>query len=254
MGTQPSARPRRQSHCHSPDVPNQHELSRVVRYTALARFFSRSKPDRSCLIWSGATNSNGVPVASFAGTLVTVPKFTYETLFGALVAPRRLFHTCENRRCIAPDHLVARTARENSVARQRNHKTAEVIRQIRRLYATGHYTHVTLGRLVDFSPKKIASITRGEQWQAIGGFPDGMDKICLRPTRRLSDKDIVDMRRAYGDVSGKDLARKYNISYIYCLKILNGQQRTKTFCNHSFDTIGSEDGRYVCLTCSKPLQ
>lgn len=73
-----------------------------------------------CILWEGATNGDGYGVVRFNGVLMLVHRVTYRLKKGRIPAGKEVHHTCENRRCRNPEHLVLKTHR----AHMRLHRRA----------------------------------------------------------------------------------------------------------------------------------
>lgn len=67
-----------------------------------------------CWIWQRSTNSRGYPCRRIDGKTVLVHRLHYEDMFGPLPAGYQIHHRCEERLCVNPEHLCARTQTEHA--------------------------------------------------------------------------------------------------------------------------------------------
>lgn len=75
-----------------------------------------TKNSDGCWIWPGAKNADGYGVVRHSGTPTYVHKLTYKLYTGS-DAPARavLDHTCRNRSCCNPSHLVPASSKDNTL-------------------------------------------------------------------------------------------------------------------------------------------
>lgn len=83
------------------------------------RFLSRvSLPnDEGCMVWSGSLR-DGYGQFRVGKTVASAHRVAYELWNGSIPEPEDAYgtvirHTCDNRVCVAPDHLVSGTQMDN---------------------------------------------------------------------------------------------------------------------------------------------
>lgn len=124
-----------------------------------------------CWIWQGGCGFNGYARLRRGpeGKPVLCHRIVYEHYFGAIKEGLVVMHTCDNRRCLNPDHLRAGTQKENM---QDMHKkgrctrsvlTETEVREIRRLSEHGISAHAIANSFC-VSPATIYNITSGRAW------------------------------------------------------------------------------------------
>ena len=259
------------------------------KYPDLARFFEKTKFEDppaetpgECMIWNGATNSNGVPVASHKGSLITIPKFIYTALNGDPPPRKLVTHSCRKSLCIAPDHLAAKSFPEIHADRQQHHPKAEKVRKARELYATGNYSQQDIASMLKLEPSNVASMVRGTSWKSVGGFPEGKDKIVRRYPKRFSDLEVLRARESRKYLSCghlvqdatfaknlytcgvcgvsdkgttiRQIADELDANYLYVSQIVNGNRRKRMSCGHAFEEAAESDGVWACSRCGKTLE
>lgn len=146
--------------------------------------------ERGCWVWTANTVNGGYGRVRLNGRMILSHRLAYEALSGPIPDGLQLDHLCRNRACCNPEHLEPVTNRENVMrgvrpaqAREqmRGHAysrgeanakarlTEEDVLQIRRLYATGKFSHRDLGVLFKIGKRQIGYITTGKTWRHLGG-------------------------------------------------------------------------------------
>lgn len=75
--------------------------------------------DIGCWVYTGAPNTKRPTVTVGPGHYANIYHVVYEVLVGPVPAGMNLHHTCENPRCVNPEHLVLMTRADHS----RHHRT-----------------------------------------------------------------------------------------------------------------------------------
>lgn len=83
------------------------------KYTSLNDVLANTNEKEGCLEWAGKVHRTGYPVCSNYGLFKS--QALHREVFRLLhnYYPEVVMHTCDNPRCIKPEHLVAGTPRTN---------------------------------------------------------------------------------------------------------------------------------------------
>lgn len=138
-------------------------------------------PDGECWEWQRTTNNDGYPMLRVSGRMEYAHRLAYELGVGAIPDGLHVLHSCDNPRCINPEHLSAGThARNMRECSQRGRaripkpekfgeengsaKLREVdVRSIRRLLSSG-WTQRSIAERFSVSQQTIAKIKSGKTW------------------------------------------------------------------------------------------
>lgn len=93
------------------------DLKAIIRsplLEAMGRFAAKTRRDENgCLVWTGATTSNGYGKIWIAGKWMRAHRFSYQAFIGEVPEGLELDHLCRNRRCCDPLHVEPVTHQEN---------------------------------------------------------------------------------------------------------------------------------------------
>jgi hypothetical protein len=144
-----------------------------AKYKSVADYLGNTKPNGDCMEWQGAIYRNGYAkfpensrIASCIGHRAVYILHTGET-------PPVVRHTCDNRKCINPAHLIGGTTSDNiqdKISRGRDSHirklTADQVLQIRAAFLTG-VSSPALGKTYSVSKQTILSIINRKIWNHI---------------------------------------------------------------------------------------
>lgn len=130
---------------------------------------------RGCWPWTGATDESGYGVLAYQGRHVLAHRLSYELTEEPIPDGLYVCHSCDNRRCVRPDHLWLGTYADNMadaldkrrVRRGADHgnarlRPAAVV--LIRILAEKGVAGTIIARRFGVSPNTVYGITSGRNW------------------------------------------------------------------------------------------
>lgn len=146
------------------------------------RFLSKIIKTDNCWLWNAGIRPNGYGSFWAKTKTVTSHRYSYEIFKGDIPKNMCVCHSCDNRKCVNPDHLWLGTQKENlqdmylkkrnpNIIRKRGEKSEfaklnnEKVSIIKMLYKKGKYTYETLGKKFNVGHTTIYRIIKNKTYR-----------------------------------------------------------------------------------------
>lgn len=129
-----------------------------------------------CIEWTGCRDEFGYGMRRVNGKVRRLHLIAYEEAKGPIPKGLVVRHKCDNPSCYNPDHLELGTRADNVKDRDVRGRTAkgvkvgcakltpEIVSEAKRLYASGGWTHRSLGEKYGVGHRTIARAIGGSTW------------------------------------------------------------------------------------------
>lgn len=138
-----------------------------------------ARPD-DCHVWTGRCSSDGYGLMWCRKEgLMVASRLVWEYTHGPIPDGKLVCHQCDNPPCCNVKHLFLGTNKDNITDMVRKGRGAKgetsgkskltelTVIEIRKLYSTGNYTLVELGKKFNVSHQNISSVVKKETWNHI---------------------------------------------------------------------------------------
>lgn len=146
--------------------------------SVVVRFWERVRKSAGCWLWIGQ-RAGDYGEMRVGERRERAHRISWQLAYGPIPDGLFVCHTCDNRRCVRPDHLFLGTPADNSrdmsykgraAHGERNPsaklRAAEVV-LIREKFALGGHTLASLGREFGVTPVAIRHIVHGRNWRRL---------------------------------------------------------------------------------------
>lgn len=89
----------------------------------ITRFWTKVDKNGDCWVWTGCTDKDGYGEARIKGLGARAHRIAYALTHGPIPTGLCVCHTCDNPRCVRPDHLWLGTVSDNNRDRQQKGRT-----------------------------------------------------------------------------------------------------------------------------------
>lgn len=146
---------------------------------AVAEFWDRADKTGDCWLWQGSVIHSGYGRFTHHGKATSAHRFAFESTHGPIPDGLMVCHSCDNRRCVNPDHLFLGNAHTNTadmVIKGRNVRgerchtaklTEDQVRTIRRRHALDGVSQAQLGREFGVRARLVGRVIRRECWKHV---------------------------------------------------------------------------------------
>jgi len=166
---------------------NKHkEITMPIKIDTETRFWSKviKRGENECWIFTGGINSTGRGMFYLNGKSVKAHRVSYILTKGKIPDKAFICHTCDNGKCVNPNHLFIGDALTNNrdcyakgrhpilrgeddpKSKLNNEKVLKIIE----IYKAGEYSQYKIASLFSVSRSTVLNILRGRTWSDITGI------------------------------------------------------------------------------------
>jgi hypothetical protein len=137
------------------------------------------RTESGCMEWQGAINKDGYAACNAYGLFKSQALHREVHRLHTGATPEVVMHSCDNRKCINPEHLVSGTPEANlldklvknrqaqGAANGRAKLTPQAVLKIRELWSTGGPTYKEIGAKFGVSRATVWRVLSGTNWGSV---------------------------------------------------------------------------------------
>lgn len=190
----------------------------------LERFWSRVTKTDECWNHAGAPNSSGYSQCfSQARGVQNAHKVSYEIHHGTVPQGMLVRHTCNNKRCVNPKHLVLGTHASNmqDITDAQTHPQRKLSQDEARTIRASDAPQRGLAKIYGVNQAAISNIRLGKTYREVGDLNDRAAKT-VNFGRKNTPKEVIEQIRA-ATGTYKEIAATYGVSFSFVGRIKRGE-------------------------------
>lgn len=134
--------------------------------------------DKNCWIWRNSNKITGYGIINYQGKAKSAHRYSYELFKGEIPKNHEICHTCDNRRCVNPEHLFLGSKTENmqdalkkgrfslGENHYQNKLSEKQVKEIRKEREKGR-SYIDIGKEYGISQESVYDIVKRRTWKHV---------------------------------------------------------------------------------------